>query len=426
MRKKTIIILLMLITLMSCFNDMNDLIYEFSDFKEPICVIIGAATNGTGRGWANARNDLQATITGASAGDEIWVAGDIDFGTGTAPALVISRSVSLYGGFRGDETKREDARGRSLITGSITGNMLTISGDIVSINGFTFTNTVGNSLYINTNSKVNLRNCEFLSNISGDFGGAINCFSNSILNVDNCIFKENTSTSDGGAIYCNSGTRLNIFNSIFQGNTGSSGGAIYSLSSTVNISDNCVFDSNSAGSRCGAILSVNSIINISNNCKFTGNHGLVGGAILSEKNPLDDPLKSILNISDNCEFSNNYSTLGGAVSVSYGIAKISENCVFNGNYAHSGAANGGAISFSLCDEVIITDCVFINNYLDKYAIGRNGGAILLESNDFVYVKSCQFINNSATGNGGAIYKNNVTFLTLENNYFQGNTPDDVY
>ncbi|MCF2488679.1 right-handed parallel beta-helix repeat-containing protein [Dyadobacter sp. CY347] len=63
-------------------------------------------TTGTGNGsgsWANASNDLQATINAAIAGDEVWVAG----GTFQPPAFTyffMKEGVKIYGGFAGTET----------------------------------------------------------------------------------------------------------------------------------------------------------------------------------------------------------------------------------------------------------------------------------------------------------------------------------
>ncbi|MBN1501570.1 MAG: hypothetical protein JW982_15530, partial [Spirochaetes bacterium] len=241
MRTKIIIIMLMLITQMSCFNDLNDLIYEFSDFKEPICVIIGGGSAaGPGRGWAQAYDTLQNALSHASDGDEIWVAGDIDL----SGSYTINTSVSIYGGFRGDEAKREDAGGRSKVTTSATPSQLFMfNSKKIIMDGFSFSNSSGGALQISENNeaivsnsdfvnhtvsavicqsytKLNLFGCNFNGSLAGTDGGAIQCYSSVTLNISNSIFKNNTA-NNGGAIYCANSSKLNVINSSFQNNNAS-------------------------------------------------------------------------------------------------------------------------------------------------------------------------------------------------------------
>ncbi|MBN1499952.1 MAG: hypothetical protein JW982_07350 [Spirochaetes bacterium] len=425
MKKKTILLFLMLIMLMSCFNDLNDLIYEFSEFKEPICVKIGVPVNGNGRGWANARNSLQTAIGDASPGDEIWVAGDMT----VSSAIDISEAVSIYGGFKGNESKREEAKGRSNVinTGSLN-YLFTITAAGSAICGFSFTNSTGCAVQLNADLSADISNCEFKNNYAGlSGGGGVSCSVNNFLNVNNCVFTGNVLSGGGlrgGAICFISGV-LNISNSIFNENLSSSyGGAIYCDDGSSLTVKNSYFFKNHSSSIGGAIYSNGSnVINISDNCIFDGNYAYSGGAILITGN-------STVQIDNNCFFHNNYVTSGsgGAILLTNFIDAAFVDIHFKNNYTISAVTMGGgaiAATNSVYGNLIIKQCIFESNYTLTSVMG--GGAILLENNINSQICDSAFLYNSVeTGNGGAIYKTTSVMLIMENNYFQGNTPDDVY
>ncbi|MBN1501742.1 MAG: right-handed parallel beta-helix repeat-containing protein, partial [Spirochaetes bacterium] len=414
MKKKTILLFLMLIILMSCFNDLNDLIYEFSEFREPICVIIGGTANGSGRGWAQAYSSLQTAIDDASPGDEIWVAGDM---TVSSPMDVIniSEAVSIYGGFKGNESKREEAKGRSLVSGSVAGSLITVSVTDASIAGFEFTNTGGRAIRIGSNCKFTVNNCNFIGNSSSD-GGAVYCDSFSELCFTDCIFLKNFSSGFGGSVWATTQSCLNFINCSFIENSSVSGGAIFSIG-MVKISNNCLFESNFTDSLGGAIyIGINGLIlNISGDCVFKNNHSRNFGGALS----LDG---GRLNIESNCIFENNYAETerGGVINLNSVLEATISNCSFDNN--HSDDSGGGIYAFgSTACQLSIRNCRFEGNF------SNSGGAISLFEFINVSVNDCVFLYNSALGSsGGAIYKKSTVSFELTDCYFQGNTPDDVY
>jgi len=82
-----------------------------------VIYVNAAATGaGDGMGWPDAYPHLQDALASAVSGDEIWVAAGTyrpDQGAGITPgdrgvAFVMEGGVSLYGGFAGDEVRRED------------------------------------------------------------------------------------------------------------------------------------------------------------------------------------------------------------------------------------------------------------------------------------------------------------------------------
>ena len=76
---------------------------------------VKADGTGDGSSWDNAAGDLQATIDAAQAGDEVWVASGtfkpsklIKSTKKTSKAFFLKDGVSLYGGFAGTESSKND------------------------------------------------------------------------------------------------------------------------------------------------------------------------------------------------------------------------------------------------------------------------------------------------------------------------------
>src|SRR5262249_35445345 len=71
-----------------------------------------AAGSAYGSSWANAYTDLGLAISAAGAGDEIWVARGTYRPAGAGGSrdatFALKTGVSLYGGFSGSETTREE------------------------------------------------------------------------------------------------------------------------------------------------------------------------------------------------------------------------------------------------------------------------------------------------------------------------------
>src|SRR5262245_4911945 len=90
-----------------------------------IFVVPGGASAQTGASWSDAK-DLQAALTAATSGDQIWVkAGTYKPTTGTnrSATFQLKNGVALYGGFAGTES--------SLIQRDPTLNVTILSGDLL-------------------------------------------------------------------------------------------------------------------------------------------------------------------------------------------------------------------------------------------------------------------------------------------------------
>jgi predicted outer membrane repeat protein len=162
-----------------------------------------------------------------------------------------------------------------------------------------------------------------------------------------------------------------------------------------------------------------------NNCSFSGNTaggGFDGGAIADVGGNLTV---------NNCAFSGNTaSNLGGAIAAFPYAAQFHttvyptvsiNNSMFSGNTA----TWGGAIYWegrgsSKYPGLAISGCNFSGNS----ATNRVGGAVAVDTG-FAVISNSSFVNNTAT-QGGAIANYGPELVTVTQDTFSGNTPDNIY
>ena len=97
---------------------------------------VSTTGSGDGSSWSNASSDLQAMIDASSAGDEIWVAKGtyhptklIKTSKKRSYAFILKEGVSLYGGFAGNETTRDDRTATEMIGNCYRTNETILSAD---------------------------------------------------------------------------------------------------------------------------------------------------------------------------------------------------------------------------------------------------------------------------------------------------------
>lgn len=258
---------------------------------------------GDGSSWTDAYTTLQAAIDGAetAGGGEVWVkTGTYTPTTGTdrSARITLKDGVSLYGGFAGTETMRNERDPRTNIT--------FLSGEI-------------GSNAMNTDNSINILNIESTSkdNVIDGFG---------VIDVytDNSI----ASTSIG-AVYVRDGA-ITVTNCAFFNNTSTfgAGPAFYSFNSSVHLENILVFDNVGPGD--GAVfIGGSSSSNIESkviNSRFYDNSTLQAGAAgLYAFGTLD-----LINNT----FYNNISTgFGGAIALQSLHTKNVHNNIF---WANSG------------------------------------------------------------------------------------------
>ncbi len=220
---------------------------------------VDAARNGDGRSWKSAFATIQQAIAAAAAGQEIWVRA----GTYSLTAeIVIDKSIAIYGGFAGNERKKEkrDWNAKTVLAPFAVRSVSLNAAGVV-VNGFTFSSgsaSNGGGIIAQGITGFSIENCRFENNHAASSGGGFYGYNVSGA-LKNCYFTENTAVGNGGAIYLWNST-VEIVNSVFDNNAAEArlsnqvgGGAIYAYNSDQRIT-NCSFYGNSvltSGTRKG-------------------------------------------------------------------------------------------------------------------------------------------------------------------------------
>ena len=311
-----------------------------------------------GQSWGTAFQTIEKGIECASPGDEIWV----KMGTyKPGLSLYVDKDISIYGGFDGEESERDERNWESnetIVDQENSGRCFDIASS-ATIDGFTISNGqyfAGAGMYIEyTSSNVFVNNCKFFNNNAPSGGGIFNASSD--LTVNNCSFISNSSGSTVRDGY---------------------GGGIYNH----------------------GVLTLT-------NCTFSGNEAnFKGGGVYN-----GPPSSSTINA---CIFSQNYSEYHGGALMNEEASAVITNCNFSGNSSDSTAA--GIANWE--SSPIIADCTFYENITMYY-----GGGIDNE-NSSPYIVNCIFVKNAAgTGGGGilnTVSSGNSSFATISNCLFSEN------
>lgn len=195
-------------------------------------------------------------------------------------------------------------------------------------------------------------------------GGAIMVWASSPT-LQNCTFIDNqvleNETADlrlGGAIWA-SASSLIVQNCLFQDNAAVTAGAIGWWNRTIPLIEDCQFIDNRATGLGGAICHIYNESAVAEqdlwvrNCQFTGNTAELGGGILISRNN-----RVILS---NCLFHDNYALdTGSAIAIDSSYCRISHCTIAHNNTSVSGET-GGAIYLNATSTTEITDTIVSDN-----------------------------------------------------------------
>ena len=406
-----------------------------------------------GLSWAAAKRTLQASVTSAGTGDEIWVQQGTYTALSNQPlAKVDSRmGIQIYGGFVGNETSRDQRNStanNTILTGnghtvlwlnntyaihSVQNNVDSTIVTPVVIDGFTITGGIG---YLGGLPFPGIPpQCRSGGGIfiTGECDGIV--ISNNIIKNNNLpltsygpnmppYFPKMVS-GYGGGIYSYYGgshaARIDVCNNQILGNSAGQGGGLYIFNGVVHIYNNLVQGNSSTFAGGGLYLQGNSY-----DSRYT-NH---------ETHP---ELYSNT-FRNNTVFCAN--TLppdfvgGGAISIFSSCTWITRN-LFEGNkasctgagWARGGAIYGGALRY-------------LNNIFRENHASHGGGALYLAGslsvvNTVSMIGNNTFVYNTAdNGQGSSVYagirsSNGGYNAWLMSNIFYGDTVDtpnswDVY
>ncbi|MHC4917809.1 MAG: hypothetical protein ACYTGB_20220, partial [Planctomycetota bacterium] len=252
-----------------------------------------ATGSNTGFSWTDAFTDLQDALAVELPRYEIWVAaGTYKPGTARTDTFRCKYGASVYGGFAGTETARNQR--------DWTANVCVLSGDIGAlgdpsdnsyhvvtgvsgcvISGFTVTggnangagaNGRGGGLYSSGQSP-SIWDCIFTGNSAGS-GGAV-CFEGGAPEIYNSRFDGNSATASGGGIARLGGGTVTMYRSILSGNSAvTSGGGVYCAAGSYFRTFNCTLYGNSAASG-GGFAAADSWLDVKNSIVWGGAGGQI-------------------------------------------------------------------------------------------------------------------------------------------------------
>jgi hypothetical protein len=421
-------------------------------------IYVDADATGTGNGssWEDAYTDLQAALTTATSGDEIWVAEGVykpTSGTGCAApretndtckaTFLLKDGFELYGGFEGKETNRNERDWGThpvTLTGDLNNDnivddfdqkrnddvyhVVTIdTGATATLDGIDITYGNADAGYDNSEghghggglhhkgTKATIRNVIFDNNRSTR-GGGMYAAANSEATLENVQFTTNCATGGydkGGGLLSEEST-LNLTDVYFYDNKGDYGAGMYSASSEVDM-QRARFESNGGGAYDqgdgGAIYIIDSQVTIDNalfkeNKVGPGNF-LRGGAIAVE---------------DECELT--------ADCVGYANTSdiVIRDTTFLKNTTDVGTSNqrrGAAIYVNYAKTTGGSLTVVNSSFLGNVAknAGGDGGAVFIQNTSASFINTI-FAANYSKFNGGAIFAHNVAPFKIYNSTFANN------
>jgi len=375
-----------------------------------------------GTTWARAYRDLQAALTTAAPGTEIWVAAET-YLPGSAPgnAFELREHVFIYGGFLGTRHPTLPNGETELSQRDFVNNVTVLSGEIGDpaeiddncysvvlsnlisdsrLDGFTITGASRHGVQVSGGSP-RFQNLRIVGNRNYDEslpyndrdGAGMYLVNSAQPTLTNCAFEYNEAYSQGGGLYIAQGCRPFLTACQFRYNLASEGGGIWNGSgqtvATLPRLNNCLFRRN--GYRAPPAAPVGAGVAIFNHPSadvvvrdsvFTDNTALgAGGAI-----------HTVAGSYTNCVFVHNETqAAGGAVHLYNDRSEfraVLANCRFVGNTSSS---YGGAADAQ--GSGLLVNCLFAGN-----KSGAGGGLYTWARS--LQVAHCTFVQNRAASTVG--------------------------
>ena len=372
----------------------------------------GASGANDGSAWADAFIDLQDALAAAGQGDEIWVAEGVYkpvvpadsanvINPERARLFQLKNGVSLYGGFAGAETSRDERdvlAHPTILSGDLLGN----DNDNVDPDEPT---RADNSWHVVKAGDVNLGAVDSTTVFDGftvtggnanelppnpaDTGGGLFVVFGSNLIVQNVLFTANTARF-GGGLGCISArptvAHVSFIDNAAAGSLAGDGGGMQNLFCASTLRN--VFFRGNIASRFGGGLLNNRGASWMNGVTFINNRGLRGGGLY---NLLDASL-----VTSAVFFGNVADVSGGGMYNDESSVSVM-NAVFSGNQTLDPDQRGGGAIANFRERPFLTNIVFYGN-----TSARDGGAIFNINSEPNIVNSILWANTAA-GNEDEIF-----------------------
>jgi len=283
------------------------------------------------------------------------------------------------------------------------------------------TYAAGGGVYLYGAGSLTATDCEFRSN-QAESGGAIYADQSTNTLLSWCDFETNTSSRFGGAVHVRLSATLTAGNCSFSGNSTSetdcAGGGIFSYGGDLALT-NCSFSENIANDRGGGVAAWNGGTHVISNCLFDGNETTegdsAGGGLYLADCTFDG---------DDNVFDANRSRAGGGAWFNSGITITDGQLTgwtFDGNLANvtpdSGTNNYAGALFINGSLIRLNSCDFTANHSSEYC----GGVMVNNTNKYCTFSGCDFSNNTAGIHVGAVYIKNSSNTSMAGCTFTDNS-----
>ncbi|MBN2343518.1 MAG: right-handed parallel beta-helix repeat-containing protein [Deltaproteobacteria bacterium] len=338
-------------------NEISILDSCSSDLPNVIYVDAHNIQSQDGLSWQTAYSKIQPAIDTANAiaakcgrHVAVWVkAGHYYLYEADAPyGVLVREKVHLYGGFTGNESTANDREiktsptildARANETADLRLPHVAVLEDASVLDGVVLTGGyaggtglagMGGALMI-SNASVQLRNVNFIGNVSALSGGAV-VIKDSDVSIENCHFESNFTDGDGGAVHAENATIACTQSTFLDNRAAGYGGAVVAQNTTMTFEKNIFTGNNATG---GGAVSAGESTFTATNSLFADNTGFFGGAVYL----LNYQILSVLN----CTFADNYAQDSGAsLLLEIGNETVSSaivNSIFAGGYPNELALN---------------------------------------------------------------------------------------
>jgi predicted outer membrane repeat protein len=441
-------------------------------FGDVIYVNHAATGANTGTSWADAYTDLQTAIAAAGSADEIWVARGVyrPAPPPTAPgqnrtaSFALKTGVSIYGGFAGTETQRDQrdwAANVTVLSGDLLGDdgpdwsnrsdncyhvVTAVQLGHCRLDGFTITgghadgealgatpesndqgsganvydaaphfenlifegNYASNHGAVNDHGDSTLVACTFRRNYAGVLGAGLYMHFTSATRAIQCVFTANETPADGGGAYSRSYAGAMVEDSIFSLNFANNGAGMYLSEGGSTTILRSLFTQNTAMLGGGGVYSKDAAT-VVRDCVFIANDAglevLTGAAGGGGSGGGGFWASGGSPLVEDCVFVNNSATFGGGAYFNEGSTGTVRSCWFEDNLANEA---GGL--YSLFSPVRVLECVFTRNRATGGQFPVGGGMSVYYANTFT--QNCLFDSNSAGLGGGGLYVEGESPLTV--------------
>jgi hypothetical protein len=415
----------------------------------------------TGASWEHAFQDLQSALAAARTGDEVWVASGVYTpappGSPRTSTFLVRNSISLFGGFAGAETRRDDrnvAANPTILSGDLLRDDLpgdpsfagtsenayhvlcvfegspTIDGFIIEggradgvslgptplshdqgsgANVYDATPTFRNCVFrrnwainhgtINDHGSSTVADCHFQHNYARSHGAGLYMHHHSQTRAMNCVFTGNRTDGDGAGLYCASMHHPTIQDCVSCDNVAARGAGMYVAVDANPMVERCICRANNATIGGGGIYIDMAFAHVME-CTFEGNHAgeTIPGGGAGEGGSGGGGIWSTggVPIVEHCTFNDNVASFGGGYYAIEDSRAVVRHCTFTRNRA----TEAGGL-YTLGSPLHILECTFLENDARGSAFSVGGGVSSYFSNDVV--ERCTFIRNTAFLGGGGHY-----------------------